>query len=95
MTNVQVCNAFANGMTAHSLNMTSTGDKLFSYSTIIAQRTPKGIILNGCKYSVTTSKQQTYARRALEKKGLAYTEVNDYICRGTSDLTRYLRKEAA
>lgn len=95
MTNLEVCNAFANGISGHSLNMSTDGDKLFSYGTIIAQRTDKGILLNVCKYSTTTSKQQTYARHALERKGIRYTEVDGYICRGTRDLIRYIKKEAA
>ena len=34
-----------------------------------------GFILNKSKYSVTTSKIQTYTRRILEKKGFAYIEL--------------------
>jgi len=81
-------------MAAEGSNFRSTGDKLYSYYTLMAQRTANGIIVNACKYSVTTSKHQGYIRAALDKYGLKYTEVDGYICRGTSDLTRHLKKEA-
>jgi hypothetical protein len=70
---------------------------LFSYFTCIAQKTADGILFNVCKYSTTTSKQQTYTRRELERRGKKFTEVgaDTHIQRGTTDLTRYVKKEAA
>ena len=97
ISNVDLINAFISGKTAHNGSMRTDGTKLFSYATCIAQKTSKGILLNVCKYSTTTSKQQTYTRHELERRGCNYVEVDGdgYICRGTSDLTRYVKKEAA
>jgi len=92
---MDLINAFINGKTAQNGSMRTDGAKLFSYATCIAQNTSDGILFNVCKYSRTTSKQQNYTRRALERKGIRYTEVDGYICRGTQDLTRYIKKEAA
>lgn len=92
---MDLINAFINGKTAQNGSMRTDGVKLFSYATCIAQKTSDGILLNTCKYSTTTSKQQTYTRQALEKRGRNFTEVDGdgYICRGTQDLNRY--KKAA
>ena len=92
---MDLINAFINGKTAQNGSMRTDGVKLFSYATCIAQKTSDGILLNTCKYSTTTSKQQTYTRRALEDGKHNFIEVGEdcHICRGTSDLTRY--KKAA
>lgn len=97
ISNANLINAFINGQTAQNGSMRTDGTKLFSYATCIAQKTSRGILLNVCKYSTTTSKQQTYTRRELERRGRNYMEVDGdgYICRGTTDLTRYVKKEAA
>ena len=97
ISNAHLINAFINGQTAQNGSMRTDGTKLFSYATCIAQKTSRGILLNVCKYSTTTSKQQTYTRRELERRGRNYMEVDGdgYICRGTTDLTRYVKKEAA
>ena len=91
ISNADLINAFISGRTAQNRSMRTDGTKLFSYLTCIAQKTPKGILLNVCKYSTTTSKQQTYTRRELERHGKKFTEVgaDTYIPRGTCDLTRY------
>jgi hypothetical protein len=95
ISNVEVINIFISGKTAHNKSMSTDGTKLFSYATCIAQKTSDGILLNVCKYSTTTSKQQTYTRRELERRGCSYVEVNEYVRRGTTDLTKYVKKEAA
>ena len=57
-----VCNRNYNGRTG---SMTAQDGKLFSYNTCIAQHTKDGrLIINNTRYSVTTSKQQGYLRRA-------------------------------
>lgn len=94
ISNRELINAFLDGKTAQNGSMSTNGTKLFSYATCIAQKTERGIIFNACKYSVTTSKQQTYTRDALNKRGVKYVEVDGGIYRGTSDLKGYL-KEAA
>ena len=91
MSNKDLIKAFINGQTAQNGSMRTDGTKLFSYFTCIAQKTSKGILFNVCKYSITTSRQQTYTRQALENGRHNFIEVGEdcYICRGTSDLTRY------
>ena len=87
MTNLQVINAFANGKSAKSSNhnLCSYGDKLYNYYTCLAQRLSDGTILvNTTKYSVSTSKIQTYIKYVLTK----YNGVNN-VPLGASDLTRY------
>ena len=87
MSNEQVIKNFVNGKSGKSLSMTSTGDKLYSYYTIIAQRTAEGkVLMNSTKYSVTTSKQQTLARYHIGN----YVSTTQSVPRGTTDLTRYL-----
>jgi hypothetical protein len=97
ISNENLINAFINSQCAQNGSMRTNGDKLFSYATCIAQKTSDGILFNVCKYSTTTSKQQTYTRRALEKGRHKFIEVGEdcHICRGTTDLTRYVKKEAA
>lgn len=76
MKNIDVINAFLNNddetaymSTAH---VSFRGNRLWSYNTVIAekQKSASGdwdiLLLNKTKYSVTTSKHQTYLRRELE-----------------------------
>lgn len=62
---MEVCIAFAKGQSLKSLNVHSVGDRIYSYNTIIGYRENGKIFVNTCKYSCTTSKHQTYLRRAL------------------------------
>lgn len=48
-------------------SLTSTGDKLISYETLIAEWRGGVLAINGAKYSATTSKQQGMLRRECEK----------------------------
>ena len=91
ISNVDLINAFINGQEKQNGSMSTNGTKLYSYATCIAQKTADGILFNVCKYSCTTSKQQTYTRRELERRGKKFTEVgvDTYIPCGTYDLTRY------
>ena len=91
ISNVDLINAFINGQEKQNGSMSTNGTKLYSYATCIAQKTADGILFNVCKYSCTTSKQQTYTRRELERRGKKFTEVgaDTHIPRGTYDLTRY------
>ena len=91
ISNADLIKAFISGRTAHNGSMRTDGTKLFSYFTCIAQKTSDGILFNVCKYSTTTSKQQTWTRRALENGRRNFIEVGKdcHICRGTTDLTRY------
>ena len=91
ISNADLIKAFISGRTAQNGSMRTDGTKLFSYFTCIAQKTSDGILFNVCKYSTTTSKQQTWTRRALENGRRNFIEVGKdcHICRGTTDLTRY------
>ena len=90
MNNNQVINAFVCGKCGRSSNgnLRSVGDKLFNYYTCIAQRTAKGIIFNGTKYSVSTSKIQTWTLHALILNGFKCREVTN-VPMGATDLTRF------
>ena len=99
MTNYDVCIAFVNGSNngAHSLNMrvSHDGSKLFSYGTVIAQKLPNGaILLNSTKYSVSTSKHQSYARCAISRfaSTLKTYYTDKHVPMGTYDLTHYYSK---
>ena len=48
-------------------SLTSTGDKLISYETPIAEWRGEVLAINSAKYSATTSKQQGMLRRECEK----------------------------
>lgn len=51
-------------------NLYIEGDCLVNYSTVIAKRSPEGLLLNARKYSVTTSKNQTYIRQIAKELGI-------------------------
>ena len=75
-TNLSVIKAFVNNETASTTNLSTTGDKLVSYQTTIAQRDQEGnIVVNITKYSPTTSKMQTYIKCELEKRGMTFRVV--------------------
>lgn len=64
MKTVDVISLFLNHKIGNALNVHSSGDKLFSYNTCIAQwLDPATLIINITKYSVTTSKHLTQLRR--------------------------------
>ena len=80
--------AFWKGKAAKGSSVHSSGDKLFSYGTVILQRLGNGrTIGNITKYSTTTSKHQsqTSVRRA--------TKTVSGVPRGTTDLRPYANKK--
>lgn len=87
--------AFCKGNSGFSIHLRSSGTKLVSYNTTIAQKSfidpslPK-FILNATKYSTTSSKHLGYSRRFLENKGIKYIVTTKYVPKGTYDLTKYL-----
>ena len=90
MNNQSVINAFICGKTANSSNrnLRSYGDKLVSYYTTIAQRLTNGtIVLNKTKYSVSTSKIQTWLYWSVKGATIDVTNVP----LGATDLTRYIK----
>lgn len=87
LSNQSVINAFVNGKEASNRNMHTDGRKLWSYYTVIAQRTEDGFIMNNTRYSVSTSKVQTYTRATLS----TYKAVEN-VPIGTCDLWKYIKK---
>ena len=61
-TNYQIARDFERGIKSRNKSMKSTGDKLYSYWTVIKQRLPDGrTVGNVTKYSSTTSNHQRLA----------------------------------
>lgn len=87
--NEDVIKSFMMGYEDNNLNVRSTGDKLYSYTTCIAQwiNHPRLIILNKTKYSVTTSRHQGILKRYitpdLEVMGIYAVPI------GTKDIYKY------
>ena len=67
MKKIEVITCFIYNKTASNTtgNLRSTGDRLFSYNTCIAQWVDGGIIVNRTKYSSTTSHHQGMLERRL------------------------------
>lgn len=90
MKNIDVVKAFLLRAAATGSNLISSGDKLFSYHTCIAQFLPTGrLIINITKYSPTTSKHQGYLERSLNGFHLLNVRYIDNIYRGSSNLDNY------
>jgi hypothetical protein len=92
MNNQSVINAFVCGKSAKSSNgnLKSLGNRLVSYYTTIAQRLDNGtIVLNNTKYSVSTSKIQTWTRVAFN----CYRNVVEVtsVPFGATDLQKYMK----
>lgn len=95
MRNQDVISAFAKGSTkavkANSVSIGYDGNTLFSYGTAIAQRLANGkYIINETKYSVTTSKAQSYVRYYIPS-GLQIPTTK-VVPIWTKDLTKYVAK---
>lgn len=91
MDNKSVINAFVCGKSAMSYNknLKSFGNRLVSYYTTIAQRLDNGtIVLNRTKYSVSTSKIQTWTKRAFFGKRNVVEVTN--VPLGATDLQKYV-----
>lgn len=88
MTNAQVLKAFLNKKSGKSLHLTSTGDKLYSYYTCMAQwHSETGfIIINETKYSQTTSKQINPLKRQVK----LYLQTPSNLLIGIKDLKETL-----
>lgn len=94
ISNANLINAFLKGDYATNGSMHTDGTRLFSYATCIAQKTPDGMIFNACKYSPTTSKQQTYTIRAFIDHKVNYKTIDSGVLRGEYDLARHIKKAA-
>ena len=91
MDNKSVINAFVCGKSAMSYNknLKSFGNRLVSYYTTIAHRLDNGtIVLNRTKYSVSTSKIQTWTKGAFFGKRNVVEVTN--VPLGATDLQKYV-----
>ena len=91
----EVAEAFCKGIRGIGNTLTSTGDKLVSYHTVIAQKVSinlalSNFILNATKYSVTSSTHLGYARRYLESHSIPYIMTTKQVPYNELDLTKYL-----
>ena len=90
MRNQEVIGKFVHfAESAATANVRSTGDKLFNYTTCIAQRHEGKVIVNVTRYSVTTSKIQNYLRAELSNK--VVIKVTS-VPMGTRNLVPYINK---
>lgn len=94
MRNSDLCIIFVNGtrdnVKGNSMSINFDGSKLYSYGTCIAQKLPNGsIIVNATKYSATTSKHQSYLRRAIPSERKTHVTTK-HVPFGAYDLTRYI-----
>jgi hypothetical protein len=93
MKNSEVHDAFWQRQIACTAHLTSTGEKLISYQTCIAQRSenPLTYFINMTYYSNTTSRQQhAVLRKAIAKVGEKNVIELDNIPRDTRDLIYYV-----
>lgn len=67
-------------------NLYSRGNKLYNYSTVIAQYIDGELVINATKYSVSTSKIQHMIR----KEAYRYIETEKHVPIDTNDLTDYI-----
>lgn len=80
--NKDVVDAFYKGKKARNTNMLSTGFKLYSWDTCIAQNIDGKIIKNITKYSISTSRQQKLITK--------YDYIASNVPFGTSNLKPYI-----
>lgn len=87
MRNSEVVAAFLNRKIAanRGSSLSSTGTKLFSYATCIAEWNDDSLIINLTKYSVTSSKHLYYLKRSYQ--GNYHTVLKVPI--GESSLSKY------
>lgn len=93
MNNQSVINAFALGKKGRSSNgnLYTDGTRLMNYSTCLAQRLSSGTILfNATKYSVSTSKIQTWTLGTLMRQGVNYRPLYS-VPMGAYSLERYIK----
>lgn len=72
----QVIDAFVKGLPERSANLNSTGQKLMSYNTVIADWSGGKIRINKQKYSQTTTTQTNALKRAAQSVGISVEEVD-------------------
>ena len=79
MRNDEVIKRFIMGKSAHSSNknLRTDGEKLINYSTVIAQKEGRTIVVSSTKYSSTTSRIQNQLKRAILYNGFYELELRD------------------
>lgn len=87
MTNYQVIKAFIERRPASVNNVKSTGDKLFSYDTCIAQRHNNIMLINNTKYSMTTSRHLSMFKFYYKQDTFSV----NYVPKGSTDLLQYFK----
>lgn len=92
MKNIDVVHAFIRQERLKVGNLTSTGSKLFSYNTVIAQwKLYNGnliLLINPTKYSVTTSKHLTLLRSRIPSRTAYFTPAKP-VPKDTTNLIGY------
>jgi len=83
LSNQDVVQCFYDGKAGHNRSLRSTGDKLFSYQTVILQRIRGILVGNTTKYSRTTSKHQTLAK-------VHHADSTVQHIKGAQDLSQYV-----
>ena len=63
------------------------GERIFSYQTILVERTPRGPVVNVTKYSQTTSTHQNAIRAAFNARNILPVDFIDNVSRGCKVLT--------
>lgn len=98
ITNREVAEAFVLGNPSANANMTSTGDRLFSYNTCIAESFLNRyneicFVVNHTRYSNTTTRHRNYVNDEVYKlilKGfIVIVKRVDDVPRGTQSLKQY------
>ena len=82
-----VVEAFCKREVSHNSSLSSSGERLFSFKTCIAQINSEGLILNDSKYSVTSAKHKGILRRVHKWKTVQLVQ---NVPTGATDLTPYL-----
>lgn len=94
LSNKKVIDAFINGKAyTHNVNLRvgCDGDRIINYSTTLAQMCgKKKVIYNNTKYSVSTSKIQSWLLYALKGFDVIFV---DNVPMGTIDLKPFTRKK--
>jgi hypothetical protein len=88
MSNKDIAKAFINHNTATTNDFGSSGDKLFSYTTCIAQWYNGKVIVNNTKYSHTTACQLNLILKLLEPEEIINTTKE--VPKESKDLREYV-----
>ena len=85
--NQEVVKDFYKGKASNNLNMRSTGDKLFSWNTVIAQRFYHRLLLNTTWYSQSTTRQLRLLEPLISRKD--EVKIYDNIPIDTADIVAH------